>query len=245
MMDSTANILIFVYLENTCSPDEGLTYRINGPEVIPLGFGDTHEREYDPLVISEQFIQTNYDANLIPDGVCPTGLKFYFYPSSDLENSFKTNRAIHFTAFIVAVFAFTSLIFILYDFFVRRRQNIVMQRVIRQDKIMANVFPSNIRDRMLLDDGRHNDNSDTDLLDDNNIFGSAPLAELYPSATIVFADIVGFTAWSSTREPPQVFKLLENIYSSFDRIAYRMGVYKGESSFPAGRPMVSICLKIV
>jgi class 3 adenylate cyclase len=30
--------------------------------------------------------------------------------------------------------------------------------------------------------------------------------------TIMFADIVGFTAWSSSKEPSQVFTLLENIY---------------------------------
>ena len=35
-----------------------------------------------------------------------------------------------------------------------------------------------------------------------------------------FADLVGFTAWSSSREPEQVFMLLETIYRSFDEIAY-------------------------
>jgi hypothetical protein len=46
---------------------------------------------------------------------------------------------------------------------------------------------------------------------------TAPIADLFPGATISFADIVGFTAWSSTREPCQVFSLLENIYRRFDR----------------------------
>ena len=32
----------------------------------------------------------------------------------------------------------------------------------------------------------------------------------------MFADIVGFTAWSSAREPKQVFLLLETIYQEFD-----------------------------
>ena len=41
--------------------------------------------------------------------------------------------------------------------------------------------------------------------------------------------IVGFTAWSSTREPSQVFTLLENIYASFDEIAKRRRVFKVET----------------
>jgi class 3 adenylate cyclase len=45
----------------------------------------------------------------------------------------------------------------------------------------------------------------------------------------MFADIAGFTAWSSEREPSQVFKLLETIYSAFDNIARRLHVFKVET----------------
>ena len=44
----------------------------------------------------------------------------------------------------------------------------------------------------------------------------------------MFADIAGFTAWSSTREPSQVFTLLEAVYGAFDQIAQRRGVFKVE-----------------
>jgi len=40
---------------------------------------------------------------------------------------------------------------------------------------------------------------------DNN----QPLADLFPHCTVLFADISGFTAWSSLRDPGQVFLLLE------------------------------------
>jgi hypothetical protein len=56
-----------------------------------------------------------------------------------------------------------------------------------------------------------------------------PIAELFSETTVMFADIAGFTAWSSIREPAQVFTLLESIYSSFDRIAVRRGVFKVET----------------
>jgi class 3 adenylate cyclase len=44
----------------------------------------------------------------------------------------------------------------------------------------------------------------------------------------MFADIAGFTAWSSAREPSQVFTLLEGIYAEFDRIAHHRKVFKVE-----------------
>jgi len=59
------------------------------------------------------------------------------------------------------------------------------------------------------------------------IFGSKPIADLFPATTIMFADMVGFTAWSSVREPSQVFTLLETVYHSFDLIAKRRRVFKG------------------
>ena len=56
-----------------------------------------------------------------------------------------------------------------------------------------------------------------------------PLADLFPNCTVCFADISGFTAWSSTREPAQVFLLLQKIYQSFDAIAKRRRVFKVET----------------
>ena len=35
-----------------------------------------------------------------------------------------------------------------------------------------------------------------------------------------------FTAWSSTRDPAQVFTLLETFYKAFDDIASRKGIFK-------------------
>jgi len=56
-----------------------------------------------------------------------------------------------------------------------------------------------------------------------------PIAELFSDTTVMFADIAGFTAWSSEREPTQVFRLLETLYRAFDDIATRFGVFKIET----------------
>jgi Adenylate and Guanylate cyclase catalytic domain len=86
---------------------------------------------------------------------------------------------------------------------------------------------------------------------------SRPIADLFPNCTVLFAgkdvdpavyirtskktrhsphsillrwaDIAGFTAWSSEREPAQVFVLLESLFSTFDQIARRHKVFKVET----------------
>jgi class 3 adenylate cyclase len=68
-----------------------------------------------------------------------------------------------------------------------------------------------------------------DLLTNGELQGSKPIADLFPEATVMFGDIVGFTAWSSVRDPTQVFTLLETIYSAFDNIAKRRRVFKVET----------------
>jgi class 3 adenylate cyclase len=56
--------------------------------------------------------------------------------------------------------------------------------------------------------------------------GSKPVANLYLQTTVMFADISGFTAWSSVREPSQVFTLLEIVFREFDQLANSHGVFK-------------------
>ena len=48
-----------------------------------------------------------------------------------------------------------------------------------------------------------------------------PIADLFPNCTVLFADIAGFTAWSSEREPEQVFTLLQEVFGAFDKLAKR------------------------
>jgi class 3 adenylate cyclase len=54
-------------------------------------------------------------------------------------------------------------------------------------------------------------------------------AEMFTDVSVIFADISGFTAWSSERGPVQVFQLLEALYSAFDEVAKDLGVFKVET----------------
>ncbi|CAB9510360.1 Receptor-type guanylate cyclase gcy [Seminavis robusta] len=60
-------------------------------------------------------------------------------------------------------------------------------------------------------------------------FQDKPIADLYPNCTVCFMDLVGFTSWSSTRDPVQVFSLLETLYGAFDSIANRRRIFKVET----------------
>lgn len=114
--------------------------------------------------------------------------------------------------------------------------------------IVASLFPENVRDRLIEGAQAQNEEENdrltrlqtfrntvkkpsrsVDQHSSEGLFGSKPIADFHPEATLMFADLVGFTAWSSTREPTQVFTLLEVLYSAFDRMAKRRGVFKVET----------------
>ena len=55
------------------------------------------------------------------------------------------------------------------------------------------------------------------------------VTDLYPHCTVLYARIEGFTAWSSTRAPDQIFVLLEAIFCEFDFLAQQASIFKVEA----------------
>jgi Adenylate and Guanylate cyclase catalytic domain len=92
-----------------------------------------------------------------------------------------------------------------------------------------------VRDRLFDQDKFNEKMANTTTQGPNKTLGtilvrsSKPIADLFTSATVLFADFVGFTSWCSVREPSQVFILLETVYDAFDTIAKRRGVFKVET----------------
>jgi class 3 adenylate cyclase len=63
----------------------------------------------------------------------------------------------------------------------------------------------------------------------NGMYTTKPIADFFPNTTIMFADIMGFSTWSSNREPTQVFILLETVFRAFDAYAKRREIFKVET----------------
>eukprot|EP00539_Tryblionella_compressa_P008436 CAMPEP_0178765990 /NCGR_PEP_ID=MMETSP0744-20121128/18796_1 /TAXON_ID=913974 /ORGANISM="Nitzschia punctata, Strain CCMP561" /LENGTH=677 /DNA_ID=CAMNT_0020421623 /DNA_START=22 /DNA_END=2051 /DNA_ORIENTATION=- len=135
--------------------------------------------------------------------------------------------------------------FLLFDCLVQRRQAAILSTALRQNALVSSLFPKNIQKQLMeeLDQQeavknktgkaslRSYLNDEVMEVEDAPLKGgdkSKPIADLFPETTIMFADIAGFTAWSSTREPTQVFTLLEALYGEFDSIAKRRRVFKVE-----------------
>lgn len=197
---------IDIVIDNECT--QSFTYRVDGHRATYRGVGDLHEDTYDDLVIEKTLagldsfakgVSEYSGAELDPD-FCP--FSFRVYPSDQLKSLHTTINRIVFTMAAVLIFAFTSLVFWLYDRLVEKRQRAVLRTAVDSTAIVSSLFPSTVRHRLmpsqqqseqerLLSTGSEN----TDLLPTKGIssFSSAPIAELYPNTTVLFADIAGFT----------------------------------------------------
>jgi hypothetical protein len=157
---------------------------------------------------------------------------FHIYPTKEFEDDYRSSLPIVLTVVVASTFFIMVAAFFLYDWFVHRRNNKVVGEAARSNAIVASLFPANVRERMAAEKDANTghtksrlrnflDGEDFEMDDDDIVLKTKPIADLFPETTILFADISGFTAWSSMREPTQVFTLLETIYRAFDAIAKR------------------------
>lgn len=220
--------------------DNPVTFYVDGPNCTSLGVGDLHDPTYDEL---------RYDFHFtVSASTCD--FKIQIYPSKDFEDEYMTDKPLIYSIVVVALFAFTSVVFCIYDSLVEKRQVVVLDSAEKTGAIVSSLFPEQFRDRLLEDAAQRNAKAgntnkqafkaqngnrlpnagiDDSFFEENNLLTTKPLAEFFPNVTVMFSDIAGFTAWASIREPAQVFTLLEQIYSSFDAIAKRKRIFKVET----------------
>jgi hypothetical protein len=252
LLHEGANGVICV-LKDTCG--DAFTYRIDGAHASYLGEGDLHESQYDHLertVLFTPFHDFRGATEKEKNSHCEYDM--HIYPSSELEEGYHTSKPAVFTTAVVLVFFFTTLVFLAYDFLVQKRQEKVHSAAVKSNAIVSSLFPAEIRDRLFQHNeepalkGSKGNKNKGGLLDsapnkfrlknyldaddveeatpDLDMYDTKPIADLFPNTTVMFADIAGFTAWSSVREPSQVFTLLEAVYRAFDTIAKRRrGMY--------------------
>jgi class 3 adenylate cyclase len=79
----------------------------------------------------------------------------------------------------------------------------------RSEGLLRNILPSQVADRL----------KERDPTADHG-----RIAQAYDEVTVVFADLVGFTAQSGQAEPPDVVAVLDEVFRRFDAIAERFGL---------------------
>ena len=76
----------------------------------------------------------------------------------------------------------------------------------RSEGLLLNVLPAPIADRLKQ--------------------GEEPIADRFPEVTVLFADLVEFTASSDRSSPERVVQVLADLFTAFDRLAARHGLEK-------------------
>jgi hypothetical protein len=204
---------------------------------------DTHFNDWEvvtPILEKGQTADGTWEGLEFVEGECNYYLSIY--PSHVFEDLYKTGTPWVLVSAVGAVFLFAILMFFVYDRLVERRQALVLNRAIQSSAIVSSLFPKTVRDRLMnasnpanadgpkalsvfRDKMRNNKGvqrakspKDTGMFFPEDDDKDQTIADLFPNCTVLFADISGFTAWSSTRDPSQVFALLQNLYSAFDKI---------------------------
>jgi hypothetical protein len=225
-----------------------MSFELTGGKADFLGYEDLHEPEFDEY---ESYLPNIEMYQETVDGLCVHDL--HIYPSRKFRESFDTSTPYIYAGIVALAFLVTAILLVVYDIMVNRRERKTIKAAARTQAIVTSLFPKEIAKKLVQEaveasadskenawKKKHHDGKtglqsmlteNRDLANGNrSMLGSSkPLADLFPEATIMFGDIVGFTAWSSMRDPSQVFMLLEGLYSTFDALALRRKVFKVET----------------
>jgi hypothetical protein len=222
-------------------------------QAVYLGDGDHRHLFMQDSGVDELMMIYRHPSTVDVRGHC--AYTFTFYGSALFYEQNQTNLPLIFTILVMVIFVATSMTFCMYDGFVRRRNAKVLDAAAESNAIISSLFPTNVRDRLfeeakqkaqltkkgkkagqaaaksqlksMITSGNLAAGSKSEV--DDLIYEGKPIADLFPETTILFADIAGFTAWSSVREPSQVFILLETLYHAFDEVAKSRRVFKVET----------------
>ena len=99
-------------------------------------------------------------------------------------SEFETNNGIVFSVSAIGFIIFPFLLFLVYDRIVSRQHKVIVKSAQVSNAIISSLFPASVRDKIKLEAKRKDDES-AHFLD--SATDSAPIAELYPSTTVLFA----------------------------------------------------------
>jgi hypothetical protein len=188
--------------------------------VTLIGLGDQHTIEHEEYIQTVDFEPFPWHEGSDDESDVNCHYNIDIYPSEKLHEEYHTNTPLILTIGVISVFCVTCLVFFCYDRLVHIRQMKVIDTAQRSNAIVASLFPADVRKRLMNASGKSakRKNKNTFLntsegakfklksyLNDTGVAGpeskpgneaaeDKPIADLFPSTTVMFADICGFTA---------------------------------------------------
>ncbi len=113
------------------------------------------------------------------------------------------------TYFVLNILGVSATAYVLLQYFVRARERALAELGVeraKSERLLLNVLPKSVATRLKESD--------------------EVIAEGYPSATVLFADIVGFTPLAQELAPADTVALLDRVFARWDELAALHGVEK-------------------
>ena len=111
-------------------------------------------------------------------------------------------QAVRIVFFGLNLLAVSATVFLVLQYFVRDRER---ERA-RSERLLLNVLPASIAGRLKRSD--------------------EVIADAHPEATVLFADLVGFTPLAGTTPPDELVLMLDDVFSAWDELADAHGLEK-------------------
>lgn len=111
--------------------------------------------------------------------------------------------------FVINLSGIATILYVVMRYFQSQKERALQELAIEQgrsDKLLLNILPKSIADRLKANDAR--------------------IADSYDEVTIMFADLVDFTQLSADMPPAQLVDLLNQVFSKFDQLADEHGLEK-------------------
>jgi hypothetical protein len=195
--------LVDIVVENTCG--QNFTFAVDTDDNIMIlkGEGDLHDYTFDE---SHSYASSfeEYDQVVTGAGDIPSvgvelnycRYRFHVFATQQFEDEYVTNEPMIFAIITSSVVVFTSLVFLLYDMMVTRRQRKVMESANRTNAIVTSLFPKTVRDRLMQQAKENQDGAMDQALraskmrmqsflnegSKESALSSGPIADLFPSA---------------------------------------------------------------
>ena len=138
-------------LENTC--DEVFTFEIKGRDANFLSEEDLHDKAYADMAIKSSFADIVHhhgnDTRSKEIGAQACQYTISVYPTETFEREYLTNEPILFASVVIGVFFVSSLLFVIFDRFVRKRTEKVMNVAFKQNAIVSSLFPKAVQAKMM------------------------------------------------------------------------------------------------